>query len=613
MPMLRPSTATASSRITPLVTSIVVLAALYFARAVFIPFALAGLFAFLLTPLVRRLEIWRLGRIPAVVLVLILTFTVTGGLGWIATNQLIQVLEEMPRFKENIHHKFMALEGSSGGGLAKARASVQELTQELTGAQPSVVSPSLSHPGRGGTAQPVRPVPVEVVQSPSNALQAISGLLGPLVVPIGTAVIVIVLAVVMLLKREDLRNRLLRLIGQTQLNVATTAFDDATQRVSRYLRLQFLVNAVFGALVTVGLACIGIPYALVWGILAGVFRFVPYVGPLLGLSMPFILAFAAFGGWLQPLLCLALFLVLEPIVAYVIEPALYGRHTGISSLAILLAAVFWTTLWGPIGLILSTPLTVCLAVIGRYTPQLDFLHILLGDEPVLSFAEQVYQRLLALDQQEARALIEAYLKDHPIIELYDDVLIPALGMAEEDRHKGALEESREQFLLQSLEEFIVELGESQARVAAGKREQCVICIPAADHADEITASMLAQVLEIAGCSALVIPLSKSPLDVVETLLRDADYTVCIAALPPFALLQSRSLRKALLTRFPDLRVVLGVWSFSGGVERADERLEKAFGADVATRLAQAVERIQAPAAAIELENDADTAPLVISS
>ncbi len=245
-------------------------------------------------------------------------------------------------------------------------------------------------------------------------------MIGPLLAPIGTAVMVLVFATVMLVKREDLRNRLLRLIGQTQLNLATRAFDDATQRVSRYLRLQFGVNIAFGALITGGLYFIGLPNALLWGILAGAFRFVPYVGPLIGGGMPMLLALAIFPGWVQPLLCLSLFVVIEPLVAYVVEPALYGTHTGISSLAILVAAVVWTALWGPIGLVLSTPLTVCLVVIGRHVPPLGFLHVILGDEPVLPRSAQLYQRLLAADQDEARAVIDVALKESSVIELYDD-------------------------------------------------------------------------------------------------------------------------------------------------------------------------------------------------
>jgi hypothetical protein len=398
----------------------------------------------------------------------------------------------------------------------------------------------------------------------------------------------------MLIKREDLRNRLLRLLGQRQLNLATQAFDDATGRISRYLRMQFVVNATYGSLVTVGLDFIGIPTALLWGGLAGILRFVPYIGPIVGGGLPLIMALAVFAGWVQPLLCLGLFVVIELTVAYVVEPWLYGTHTGISSLAILVAAAFWTALWGPTGLVLSTPLTVCLVVLGRYVPQLEFLHVLLGDEPVLSPDVQLYQRLLAMDQLEAHTVIELFIKDRPLVELYDTVMIPALGMAEQERHRGVLDEARENFLIQSINEFIAELADQFKDPAAPSQEIRVVCIPASDRADETTAGMLAQLLEQAGYATVSFPVMASHTDVLEELSIQESDIVCISALPPFALINARSLSKRLRVSFPKLRIVVGLWNFSGGGVTAEQRLEAAFAVEVVTTLAQAVERVQTP-------------------
>lgn len=595
-----------SARLSPLIASVLVLAALYFARAVLIPLSLAALFAFLLTPAVKRLETWRLGRIPSVVLVMMFSFLAIGGLGWIAANQLIDVLTQLPNYKTNINNKFEALHKPGTGSLAKARESLKELSKELSGsAAPPPVAPPAKPAARKAVLIPTgdRPVLVQLVEAPPSTLQYIKSVLGPLVAPVGTAIIVLVFAIVMLIKREDVRDRVLRLIGPAQLNLATEAFDDATQRVSRYLRLQFVVNTAYGILIATGLNFIGLTNALLWGVLAGVFRFVPYVGAIAGAALPAFLALAMFDSSLQPALCVALFLVIEPVVGYVIEPALYGTHTGISSLAILVAAAFWTTLWGPVGLVLSTPLTVCLVVLGRHVPHLEFLHVLLGDEPVLPPAAQLYQRLLAMDQQEAHAVITLYLKDHSVLELYDEVLIPALSMAEHDRHKGSLDETREQFLHQSLEEFLAELADvtqdtnESGEEAAARPETGVVrvvCLAASDKADEITAAMLAQVLELAGHPTISFPVLSSPADILEALSGHPGDLVCISALPPFALMKARSLSKQLRARFPELRIVIGLWHFSGGGANADERLGRAFTVDVVTTLAQAVERVQAP-------------------
>ncbi len=306
--------------------------------------------------------------------------------------------------------------------------------------------------------------------APSEYLRDV---VGPLTGILETAFIVVIFALFILLKREDLRNRLLRLAGSGQLNVMTQALDEASQRLGRYLLLQFLVNAGYGLLFGLGVYAIGIPHALLWGVVGGLLRFVPYVGTPIAALFPMTLALAVFPGWSQVGLTFLLYLFLELIIANLIEPWLYGAHTGVSSLAILVAAVFWVMLWGPVGLILSTPLTVCLILMGRYVPQLDFLEILLGDEPVLSPHAHFYQRLLALDDDEARDIASRHLKENPIANLYDSVLIPALGLAERDRHMNVLDETRRKFIHQSTRELIEELyeGSQDAPILALSRQQ----------------------------------------------------------------------------------------------------------------------------------------------
>jgi predicted PurR-regulated permease PerM len=615
--MERPSDFSPSSRRPPLLGFVVAIAALYFAKAVLVPLALAILFAFLLTPSVTRLEELGLGRGPSVMLLMIVSLSLVGGIGWIVANQLIDVVNELPNYTSNIRKKMESFHGPHGGSLAKATDNVQQLTKELSAPPPNQATAPVPAPPATERTQKTplptseRPVPVQVTEPAPSAFQSLRILLRPLVAPIGTAVIVVVFTTVMLIKREDLRNRMLRLVGRRQLNLATQAFDDAAQRVSRYLRLQVLVNTAFGSLMAIGLYFIGVPTALLWGVLAGLLRFIPYIGPVIGGSLPLILALAVFETWLQPILCICLFLVIELTVAYVVEPWLYGAHTGISSLAILVSAAFWTALWGPIGLVLSTPVTVCLVVLGRYVPHLEFLHVILGDEPVLSPEAQFYQRLLALDQREAHSVIETFLKDRSLVELYDEVMIPALSMAEEERHEGALDETRENFLIQSINEFIAELADhrmDETPVEAprpGKRPQVqVVCVPASDRADETTAAMLAQLLEFAGYATVLFPVPNSPGDVLDLLSRQECDIVCISALPPFALLNARALTKRLRRSFPELRIVVGLWSFSGGGAQAEERLEAAFRVEVVTTLAQALERIQSPPESMDLPRGA---------
>jgi len=348
----------------------------------------------------------------------------------------------------------------------------------------------------------------------------------------------------------------------------------------------------FGVVCGTGLYFIGLPYAALWGTVAAILRIVPYVGSVVAAALPFLLSLAVFDHWMPPLLVFLLFGALELVTGNFVEPWLYGIHTGVSSLALLLTTVFWAALWGPAGLILSTPLTVCVVVLGRYVPQFSFLHILMGDEAVLVAEAQIYQRLLAMDNQEARAVADHYLKDHSLVQLYDSVLIPALTMAEHDRHKGALHPAREEFLFLSIKEMLAELSENadaavEARSAspAGR----MICLPASDEADEITAAMLAQLLERAGCLAVSFPVDPDLLHLLQALEPAVDDVFYISALPPFAFAHARTLSVQLRTRFPRTRIVVGVWGFTGETERALERFQAPRPDQLVTSLEQAFE------------------------
>jgi predicted PurR-regulated permease PerM len=590
----RPDT---TSRLPPAVAFLLAIAALYLAREILVPLSVAVLLSFLLTPAVRRLERWKLGRLGSVLLVFIFSMAWVAGVGYVVGKQLIDVLNQLPAYKENLQAKMESLHGRPGGSLAKATASVQELSRELAAPKPQDVQalprePSQTQKAASPVVAGARPVPVELVEPPPNALQSLRNIAGPLLAPIGTAVIVVIFTLVILIKREDLRNRVLRLLGRGRLPRATQAFDDAAARVTRYLRMQFLINTVFGTMIALGLYLIGLPSALLWGALAGLLRFMPYLGPIVGGSLPTLMALAVFPGWRYPLMCLGLFLVIEMLVAYAVEPWLYGTHTGVSSLAILVSAAFWTTLWGPVGLMLSTPLTVCLLVLGRHAPQLEFLYVILGDEPVLPPEEELYQRLMALDQQEAQAVVDKAAEGKTPLDVYDAIMVPALRLAEEDRHRGALDGNREDFIVQSMNEFIAKLaGESEDSAAARVPVRRVLCLPAGDRADQLTAVMLAQVLQLGGFSVLVLPPSDAPGDSFANLTVEPGDTICISALPPFALMNARTSSKRLRARFPRQRILVGLWSRAGEGEDFEERLTKAFDVQVVTSLTEALQKL----------------------
>jgi predicted PurR-regulated permease PerM len=587
-----------ASRLLTLVGIVVVIAGLYFGRQVLIPLALAVVLAFLLAPVVRILEKVRLGRALSVLTVLVFSFALMAAVGWGVTNQLVAILDHLPDYKENIHNKIEALRAPRGGGLGKATATVNDLSRELSEASENAEDKKFR---RGGGKQPVA---VQVAAPPRSANEYLRDVVGPLTGIMETGGIVVIFTLFILMKREDLRNRLLRLAGSDQLNVMTEALDEAAQRLGRYLLLQFVVNAGYGVLFGLGVYFIGIPHPLLCGVFGGLLRFVPYVGAPVSAAFPMGMALAVFPGWSQVGLTLVLFLILEITIANFIEPWLYGNHTGISSLAILVAAIFWGMLWGPVGLILSTPLTVCLILVGRYVPQLNFLEILLGDEPVLSPQAHFYQRLLALDDDEVRDIAGKFLKDNPIGHLYDLLLIPALSLAEKDRHMNVLDDTRTKFIHQTTRELIDELYEPSVTASSPIGDDLsgsttaiepfgpkVVCVPARDEADEIVSTMVMQLLRRAGLRAETLPIGG-----VSTMLEEVDKVhpqiICVSALPPLAAVQAKSLCKQLRQLCPDAKIILGLWGFPGGVDKAQLRVGLNCADMIGTSLAQVVSLIE---------------------
>lgn len=596
----------ASPPATTLLLMLVVVTALYFGRGIFIPLALSILLSFLLAPIVVRLRRVGLGRITAVLATVALAFTIIFAVAGVVTVQVNELANELPRYQRNIEEKIRAVKQSEGI-FDRLTGMVQELYREAAKEEP----PAQARPGTGTAPAPtaaVEPIPVEVHEPGPTPFEMIGNLAWTLIGPFATAGIVIVFVIFMLIEREDLRDRLIRLFGASQLHVTTQALDDAAQRVSRYLLMQLIINTTYGIPIGIGLYFIGLPSAALWGLLAILLRFIPYVGPFVAATFPILLAFAVDPGWTMPLLTIGLFLGIELISNNVMEPWLYGSRTGISPLAVLVAAVFWTWLWGPIGLFLSTPLTVCLVVFGRHFPQLGFFSILLGDEPVLPHEARFYQRMLAMDQDEAAELAENFLETHSLEALYDQVVIPALRLAERDRYRGVIDEVRHRYVLNSTRDLVDYLGDREerrdeeeaqdGRAHAAARpaipeQAAVLCLPARDEADEITAMMLTQVLERRGIAAQAVNAHLTTLEAMEAVAHEKARIVCVSTLPPLAILHARYMCSRLRGRFPALKLVAGLWTIDPQEGNIQKRLAAIPADTVVMSLSRAAEEIPA--------------------
>ena len=570
--MNRKSGTTETAQLLRVVTAVVVVAALYVGRTVFIPLALALLLSLLLAPVMDFLGRMRVPRLMAIFLVVVALCALAGGLGWKASTEFTDLAYRLPTYEETLKGKVKVLSGLRSSNLNKLSNAFSDLERELTKPGPPEQDHSKKALAPGSSI--ARPVAVEVVP-PSDTLASLETILGP----IGALGMVGVFTIFTLIGREDLRNRFIHLASGGRLTVMTQALDEASNRIQRYLFLKSAVNVGFGVIVGIVLYLIGIPDAWLWGSFAAILRFLPYVGAPLASFIPILLSLAIFPGWSHAWATIVFFSILEFSVANFIEPFLYGAHVGLSALAILVAAVFWTLIWGFPGLILSTPLTVTMVVMGRYVPSLNFLRVLLGDQPEISPSSLYYQRLLALDQNEARQVLEQYLKDKPLTELYGEVLIPAMSLVEQDRHRNELDEATQSFIMQSTRELIEELDELPVEdiPTVGDslpfpRPLDVLCIPARDEADEIVSLLLFQLLQRNGFNTQTLPLGPTS-DAWSAVADMNPRIVCISALPPFAIDHTRTLYQKLRSESPKLDIVICLWNFEGDLEKAARRLK----------------------------------------
>ncbi|SHI05205.1 AI-2E family transporter [Bradyrhizobium erythrophlei] len=456
------------SAVATAILAAMIIGMLYFGREIFVPIALAILLSFVLAPLVAILQRIHVPRGFAVVSVVVLAFALIFAMGSLLATQLTQLAGDLPRYQSTISEKIQSFRDTKAGRGTLERASdmLKDLSKELDKPKVAVPADASSSIVSPNSTRPQAPVPVEVRQPDPGALESLRTLISPLVHPLATTGIIIIFVIFILLQREDLRNRIIRLAGSYDLQRTTAALDDAARRLSRLFLTQLIVNGAFGVVIGLGLWFIGIPSAILWGILAAVLRFVPYIGAVIAAAFPLALAVAVDPGWSMLLWTLTLFIIVEPVVGHVIEPMVYGRSTGLSPVAVVASATFWTALWGPIGLVLATPLTVCLVVLGRHVERLEFLDVMFGDRPALSPPEIFYQRMLAGDPTEAAEKAEEFLKERSLASYYDEVALKGLQLAQVDAERGALDPARLTKIRDAVSEFAGDLSDQEDRTSA---------------------------------------------------------------------------------------------------------------------------------------------------
>ena len=441
--------------LTGLGVGVTVIAALYFGKDILLPITVAVLLSFVLSPLVGTLRRLRIPRAVAVVFSVGLALAIIGGVGALLGSQIVEVAGDLPLYQTTIEKKVDVLRKATLGRIAVVASRFRG-----TLGQAGQISPPPPSPAGEQAAQPEQtPVPVEVRQPPPDPVALAARILTPVLHPLAAAAIIFIVAIFILLQQDDLRDRVIRLFGSRDLHRTTLAMDDAARRLSRFFLIQLGINTTFGVIITAGLYFIGLPSPLLWGIIAALMRFVPYIGSYVAAGIPILLAAAVDPSWSLTLWVVALFLLTEPIIGQLVEPLLYGRSTGLSPISVVISAIFWGWLWGPVGLILSTPLTLCLVVLGRHVKQLEFLNVLFGDRPALTRVENFYQRVLAGDPDEVQEHAEELLKEMSLSSYYDEVALKGLELAARDLARGVLTRPQVERIKEAVTTLVMELAD----------------------------------------------------------------------------------------------------------------------------------------------------------
>ena len=611
-PGLPPAGAPSLSTLTGVVVAVVVVVALYFGRVVLMPITLAMLLSFLLTPIVELLRRLWLGKVLSVLLTVVLALCVIVALGTAIGSQVVHLGQHLPQYESTIVNKFHRLRDATVDRLS---GKIERIGRQLSRAESATRVPP-----KPGAAVERQPLPVVVTQPAPSALKIGEAVISPLLSPLASAGIILVVTIFALLQQEDLRDRMIRLFGSGDLRRTTVAMSEAGRRLSRYFLTQLGINASFGAIVGVGLWFIGVPNPVLWGILGGLLRFVPYVGSWIAAILPMALAMAVTPGWSKVIWTAALYTVTELTMGQAVEPMVYGHSTGLTPIAVIIAAIFWTWIWGPIGLIISTPLTLCLVVLGRHAEQLEFLDVLLGDRPALTPAEGFYQRILANDPDEAEEQAETYLEERPLSSYYDEVALKGLQLAARDAARQALPATKVERIKAVALELIEDLDRfddaprattAEATTVAGAtldekkapdqpapdesstgalvdtREplpgrqgiQSVLCVAGRGPLDEVAASMLDQLLRKHGLQSRVLSHEKVSRAHIRSFDAGPGAMICITYLDIGANpAHVRYLLLRLRGRLPDVPLLVGLWPAQDPMLK-DSRLRQLVGAD----------------------------------
>ena len=597
LPSVRPtrSIPVSGATLTSVLLGVIVVAALYFGRDVLVPIALAVLLSFVLSPLVGLLKRWYVPRGIAVAIVVLAAFAAIFGLGALMVSQVNQLATELPGYQSTLREKIQSLRGATAGVGTLERASevLQDLSREIDKPKAGASTPLLRD-----KKGPDAPIAVEVKQPDPGSLQTVAALISPLIHPLTTTGIVVIFVIFILGQQQDLRNRLIRLAGAQDLQRTTAAIDEAGERLSRLFLTQLGFNAVFGVVIGIGLTLIGVPSAPLWGMLATILRFVPYIGAPISAIFPLVLAAAVVPGWTMVLWTAALFLVVEPIAGHLIEPLVYGRSSGLSPVAVIVSATFWTWLWGPIGLVLSTPLTICMVVLGRHVDRLKFLDVMFGDEPPLTPAETIYQRMLARDPVEAAEQAQTFLREKPLVAYYDEILLEGLRLAQADAERGLLDNERMEHVRDAVVEIVEDLGPHQDKIDAVLKDATenagpsplaqldkteargdvldlpahwrdgkpVVCIPGVGLLDEAAARMLAHLVEREGIGARAEPADALSMSRISAWDATGVALVCLCYVEDATPAQIRYAVRRIRRKAPDVTILVALLGRSPQVD-----------------------------------------------
>jgi predicted PurR-regulated permease PerM len=592
-PLPRPVADSLTPKFMASVIAAVVVGGLYFGRPVLMPLALAVLMSFALAPLVNLLKRLRLGNIAPVLISLLLAIVILTSLAAFMGSQLAKLAADLPHYQTNLAHKIQSVIGSVGNNdtINRLNRTLESLADQVTGGNKPDTNLGMA------ASDAVKPVPVVITRSSVAPWAVAQTVLGPLLEPLGLIALVLVFVGFIMLQKDDLRDRFVRLAGSRDMQRTSVALDEAASRLSRYLFLQTCINTCFGLVIGIGLWLIGIPNAPLWALMSMLFRFVPYVGVPLAFLFPFALSIAVDPGWEKMVWTMALYGSIEAITGQAAEPFLYGRSMGLSAVAVVVAAVFWTWLWGPVGLLLSTPLTMCFVVLGRHVESLKFLDVMLGDQPALRFEESLYLRMLAEDPDEAADEAEAFLKENSLSAYYDEVAARALMLAQNDVNRGVLDPLRQSRIRDAIRGLIVNLSDRKdddadgAELPADWRGTPVMCVAGRGPLDEAAALLLVDMLAKHGIGAHVVSSDETSANNIRDLSCEGVRLTCVSYLEPGTFKNARYQVRRLRKRMPEVPVMAIFWGLSGDNSRYLDGIEATECDIVTTGLKETVQHV----------------------